>query len=98
MQHTVILALASMLAVVTVVFVAMLWRACARSRWWQRWQAAGAGVRARGPSQPGHPAAAPLEQPPASTQPFAGSDGSAGHPLRTTLYATGRANTAVLHP
>jgi hypothetical protein len=41
MQHTVILALASMLAVVAVVFVAMLWRAWGRSTWRQRLHSAG---------------------------------------------------------
>lgn len=48
MQHTVILALATMLACVTIVFVAMLWRAWGRSPWRQRLQAAGASGRPPG--------------------------------------------------
>ncbi len=83
MQHTVIQALASMLAVVAVALAFLLWRAYRRSAWRQRWQAVMGWTRdsSRSSDLP----AAPPAQPPAPELPLSGKGGSSGRSLRATL-------------
>lgn len=97
MQHTVILALATMLAVVAVVFVLMLWRAYGRSVWRLRLHAADACGWARASSWPGDLAAAQRSRAPAPPAPSSENDDVPGHALRATLYGAGTATAAILH-
>ncbi|MBA4175902.1 MAG: hypothetical protein C0505_04990 [Leptothrix sp. (in: Bacteria)] len=97
MQHTVILALATMLAIVAVVFVVMLWRAFARSAWRQRLLPAGGRRWVPGSSWPGEWAAAQRPHDPATTAPSPGTDDISGRALRATLYGAGTSTAAVLH-
>lgn len=96
MQHTVILALASMLAVVAVVLIFLLWRAYRRSAWRQRWRAVGTMGWTRDSSRSSDLPAAPPVHPPAPVLPLSGKDESSGRSLRVALYGAGTATEATL--
>lgn len=97
MQHTVILVLATMLALVAVVFVFMLWRAYGRSVRRRRLHAADASGWAHASSWPGDRAAAQRANASAPPAPSSDNDDVPGHALRATLYGAGTATAAILH-
>jgi hypothetical protein len=85
MQHTVILVLATMLAIVAVVLVFLLWRHYERSVWRRRWQGVGTMGWTRAASRPSVPPGSTPAHPPAPVLPSSGHDPSSGHTLRATL-------------
>lgn len=97
MQYTVILTLATMLAIVAAVFVFLLWRAYRRSALREWLQAAGRQGRVRPSSLPDSPAGAPPSHSPAAAALSSGDNDSPGHSLRAAASSAGIATAALLH-